>query len=151
MCVWFCSVSSFQTRQSSIPQSPMDQASGGSLTYSSWSCHHWLPAVICRTSFSLCCALKCPMENLNCGGSKGILAKPTPRLMALGPLHHISVDLLASWYPPLCVELAVKSDKMKVENASPQRTGTKTPPAGPPKSQLIFKISPRVPCNPRTI
>lgn len=71
--------------------------------------------------------------------------------MALGSRCHTSVDLLASWYPPLCEELATKSHKRKAENASPQWTGTKTPPAMPPKSQLIFKISPRVPCNLRAI
>lgn len=50
VCVWFCSVKAFQKYQYSIPESPVDQASGGPLTCSSWSCHHWFPAMICRTT-----------------------------------------------------------------------------------------------------
>lgn len=150
MCL-ICSVTSFQTCQYSIPRRPMDQVSGCSLTYSSWSCHHWHPAVIDRLASFFFCALESPLEELNCGGNEGTLAQPTSRLMALGSLCHTCIDLLANWYPPLCEELATKSHKRKAENSSPQWTGTKTSSAMSPKSQLIFKISPRVPCNLRAV
>lgn len=49
------------------------------------------------------------------------------RLMASGPPCHPTVDLLASWFPPLCVKVA--------ETASPQWMRIQTPPDIPPQSQ----------------
>lgn len=110
--VCLCSARAFQKSQSSIPQSP----------WSKPQVTHWLALPYLVTIGSqqwfvgpaslFPSPLECPVEDLNCVVSEGTLTQPILRLMASGPPCHPTVDLLASWFPPLCVKMA--------ETASPQ-------------------------------